>query len=425
MGHRSTGLIIKTTLVYLVFILLAFFATAAFIIERTNQFIDNDTEQYFQRKERHILNKIAGNQDTAGLETKGLKMIDGIYDSLRSFYPVYRDTTLSISQVEETILFRIKTVLVDSEKGVFQYTMYKNINDFDVFRQGVMRTIMNTFVILTLVLTLFSLFLSGFLFRPFHKILGIMDRYEVGDGIEVPDVNTTTAEFKNMQALFVRMIERIENDYRKLKEYTENIAHEMQTSLAIILSKVEVLISDEKVMKSKAPTVKSIYDEANHLSKLGNTLNLLTKIENGEYNKVVRISTAENIARHIETVKDMFELKKVALDIDLNPHHTFDLDPFLFDIMLKNLVRNALCYSTNKGPVTIKTGSKSMEISNFGDPLKFDSSEIFNRFVGSFKSKSRLGLGLALVKQICDLNNLSISYKYNNGKHIFNVLPVE
>jgi len=423
MRPKSIRLLTKTTFIYLVFILIAFFSTAAFIIQRTNNFIDEDTESYFSRRERRLIKVIEeGERDLS--EINDLVKIENLSAIAVSTYPKYRDTTMVVSQMDDPMLLREKTILVNTTKGHFEYKMYKNISDFDKFRQGVLSTITNTFIMLLIVLTLFSLFLSGFLFRTFHRILGSMSKYKIGNDFKLPDVRTSTTEFKKMQLLVSKMITQIESDYRKLKEYTENMAHEMQTPLAIIRSKAELLIADEKMMDEHSQTIKVIYDEATHLSNLGNTLNLLTKIENGEYDKVEQLKTYDIISRHVDAVKEMFELKGLALNVNLDPDHTLYLDPLLFDVMLKNLLKNALRYGLSVGPVLLTTKGNTLLISNYGNPLPFDSSKIFNRFVGSNGAKSALGLGLALVKRICDLNQLTITYNFHNARHTFTIQPV-
>ncbi|HCY01461.1 MAG TPA: hypothetical protein DG754_15090 [Bacteroidales bacterium] len=422
MKLKATRLLTKTTFIYLLFILVAFFATAIFIIRSTNNFFDEDSEVYFNRRERRLVKYIEEDHKDLS-KVHDLVRVDGNTSIVAEHYPQFKDTTMVASQMDDPMLFRSKTILVETSKGRFVYTMHKNINDFDKFRHGILRTIINTFIVLALMLTLFSLFLSGFLFRPFHQLLALMSRYKIGDNLKLPSVKTSTSEFIKMQVLVQNMICRIEGDYKKLKEYTENMAHEMQTPLAIIRSKTEVFISDEELMGRYASTVKVIYDEATHLSNLGSTLNLLTKIENGEYNRVEVLKTFSIITRHIETVKEMFGLKKLRLEVDLDETHTLSLDPVLFDVMFKNLLKNVLRYTPANHPVRISTSNGNLTISNYGEPLSFDSSKIFNRFIRSRNEKSSLGLGLALVKQICDLNHLKITYTFANHHHSFTIAP--
>ena len=319
------------------------------------------------------------------------------------------------------MLFSKKTILKEYDDNFYEYTMFKNINDFEKLKNDLISTIIRAFIILSLAMVFFSFFLSGFLFRPFHKLLDFIGTYKIGKGLPAPDIKTSTQEFLKMKQLSLQMLNQMEYDYKNLKEYTENMAHEIQTPLSIIRSKTEVLISDEKVMEEQSPVIKSIYKEINHLSRLGNTLNLLTKIENGEYNNTLQFKTKPYLLQHIESVKEMYHLKGFKLKVDLHPGHSLSIDPILFDIIIKNLLNNALKHGESDHPIEIVTTEKAFSVCNRSNDLPLNEEHIFKRFAGNNKQKSSLGLGLALVKRICDLNGLLIHYSHYQNKHCFQI----
>jgi signal transduction histidine kinase len=225
-----------------------------------------------------------------------------------------------------------------------------------------------------------------------------------------------------MQLLFQKMLLRIEKDYQNLKEYTENMAHEVQTPLTIIRNKTENLIADDQLMQKHASDVKIIYDESNHLSSLGSTLNLLTKIENGEFSATDQISTKPVIEKHVDAIHESAQLKSMYIEMNLADEHIVRIDPFLLDIILKNLLRNAIRYGSNDGPIRICTTQNEMLISNYGTALDVPVQKLFERFYRNDKTSPSLGLGLALVRKICDLNAMCINYRYENGQHFFSIV---
>jgi len=232
---------------------------------------------------------------------------------------------------------------------------------------------------------------------------------------------TSTEEFTRMQDLFSSMLNRIEEDFRNLKEYTENMAHEIQTPLAVVRTKLENLMGDEPVMDQYGTEIKILWDETNHLSKLSNTLNLFTKIENHEFENREDIFTEPVIEKHVTQLQEFVALKSLAITIDLSPDHTIHIDPFLLDILLKNLIWNAIRYAEPAGPIRIQTDNTQLVISNYGAPLDFPPEKLFERFYRKSESSEALGLGLALVKKICDLNRLAIHYHYSAGQHFFTI----
>lgn len=426
---KSFQLLTKTTIIYLIFIVLTFVITARYLIQRSDKYITEQSEHFFQHRERKALRSLIHNEGEREQELKeelneirGLVPMANARDTLNKNYPIYKDTLIYDQEMAEFHLHKMKTVLLKTNKNAYEYTMSLNINDFNKLKQGLIKNSRLAFSLLALTIVLFSFFLSGFLLTPFHRILQQVNEYKIGKKTNILSVKTSTKEFVKMQLLFKKMVLRTEDDYRKLKEYTENMAHEIQTPLAIIRNKAELLIADESVMKKHTSTVKAIYDEANHLSNLGNALNLLTKIENDEYNNIVQIQTHDIIERYIESVKEIIDLKALEVESSLSYGHTMLLDPFLFEILLKNLVRNAIRYGTSKGPIRIITTSNELITSNYGEPLNVSPEKIYERFYTGNTSASSLGLGLSLVKKICDLNQLKIEYSFTDNQHIFRII---
>jgi len=415
---RSIKLLSKTTLFYLMFTFLAFFLSALFLIREAEEFINDELEHRFHHTERKIRHQLSDGKLPEKIPSNAVlsHLAEKPAQATEIFYS---DTLIYNAEIEETQLFRKKTILFEEMGIYYKLSITKSLEDFYRLKNDIFGALIPAFIILAVAIILFNSLLSGSLLTPFNKILMQMKTYKVGLGSGVKKINTTTTEFKKMQQLFLEMVDRIEHDYRNLKEYTENMAHEIQTPLTIIRNKTENLISDEAVMEQHASTVKIIYDETNHISKLGNTLNLITKIENQEFSNAERISTRDIIEKHLESISEVARLKSIKVEKDLSEHHILFIDPFLLEIVLKNLLRNALHYGSRQGPIRIKTTADSFILSNYGSPLEGGHERLFERFFRANGTKTSQGLGLSLVKKICDLNNLTISYKYEDSQHLF------
>jgi len=420
---KSFRLLTKSSFFYLLFILATFFISGRYLINKADSYINEETEHFFRFREEHVKRYLDKGKDPDKLKYIDIALIDSATNY--SDYPRHIDTLIYIEEIDEEQLHRKKSLIVEANGKSYLLKMLINIDDFTKMKSDVASRIVPAFIILALVIVLFTTFLSGFLFQPFYRILSHIKRYKVGKGLTIPEVKTSSVEFQKLQLLFRGMVNRIEADYRNLKEYTENMAHEIQTPLTIIRNKTERLIADEELMKKNADTVKTIYEETNHLSKLGNALNLLTKIENGEYNNTEVIKTKDLVLKHIDAIDELLQLKSMTIETDLSNEHQIVLDPFLFDILLKNLIRNAIRYGSNKGPIRIKTTPYKLIVSNYGDKLPVYPEKIFERFYSSNATGQSLGLGLSLTKRICDLNQLKINYDYQDGQHFFLISPKE
>ncbi len=416
--NRSIKLLTKTTFIYLLFTFIAFFISALFLTNEANEFIKQDLENSFKRTEHKVQRELI----KGDFENKNPNRLTVFQLSVKPDlinYPQYLDTIIYNPEFDENQYFRIKKVIIEANDLFFETSMIRSMDDFVRLRDDIFEAMIPAFLLLSIGIVLFNYFLSGFIFKPFNKILGLMKTYKVGNKTELHEIQTTTLEFKRMQELFHQMIVRIENDYKHLKEYTENMAHEMQTPLTIIRNKTENLIADNSVMIEHSENIKIIYDQTNHLSKLGNTLNLLTKIENQEFNQTKKVYTKSEIEKHIVSITDLTRLKSLRIETNLSDDHYLNIDPYLWEIIIKNLLRNAVSYSSENESICITTNEKVFIISNYGSPLDFPVEKLFERFYHNNYKKSSIGLGLALVKKICEINNLNISYEYKENRHFF------
>jgi len=429
-SRRATyKLLTKTVIIYLVITFLAFILIGFYLIREANNLIHEDLEHKYTRMTDKVLLHIHHHENLDEYLGKWNRnvLVERIgKEEDESIYPIYQDTLIYNADSEEFHIFRVKKVVEHTEKGTFKIVIVRPVQEFYNYRDDIFGTILPTFIALAVFMVVLNLALSKYLLYPFHRILEQMRLYKVGKGALVSDVKTTTTEFDKMQNLYRGMIDQIDKDYKNLKEYTEDLAHELQTPLAVIRNKVDNLIANSSIMEEDAKSIQSIYEETNHLSKLAQGLNLLTKIENQEFKNSKKIRTAIVIEKHIEAVKELANLKSIKIVSDLETNHYYKMDPFLLDTLLKNLVRNSIHYCESNGRVEISTNNEGyFKISNDGPPLEIDSERLFDRFTHSSGFKQSLGLGLSIVKKVCETNSLDIVYTYVNGKHIFSISTID
>src|SRR5690606_11281968 len=95
-------------------------------------------------------------------------------------------------------------------------------------------------------------------------------------------LKTRTEEFNKLNTLFEGMTSKAQQDYQTLKEFTENASHELQTPLSIIRGKLELLM-ESGLNDQQARLIISSQNAVDKLSKMGQSLTLLTKLNNGEF----------------------------------------------------------------------------------------------------------------------------------------------
>lgn len=417
---RQYKLLTKTSSYYLVFTFLAFLISIIYLNSEAEEFIQRQMDKTYNRVEHRVGHKIKHYKKNRPNDPIPHVIALTNKDDIDK-YPTYLDTLVFNDDTGKDVLYKRKRTVVEVDGEYYLIEIFKEIESYYNFKDDINNTLIPAFIILLAVIVLFNIFLSRWMLQPFNKILVFMNLYKPGKHNNKEVIATNTREFNQMQELFAKMTDRIDTDYNKLKEYTEDMAHEIQTPLSIIRNKTELLLSDENVMQNHSKDVKIIYDESNHLSKLGNTLNLLTKIENGEFQSSEALITKPVIENHIEKIKELLLLKNILLEKSLSESHTIKTDLYLFDIVMQNLLRNAIRYGSDEGPIRIITNNKSLIISNYGKAL-LSPDKIFDRFHKNGKSNKALGLGLSLVKKICEINSLSVIYYYKENQHFFEII---
>jgi len=418
MKKRRFKLLSKVIFFYLLFTLASFLISAFILQDEANKHMHKILENRFHNREhrvKYILEKKPDKELTSSWAN--VKKVDKVPEDSE---PVYKDTMMLNEHTQRKNIFRVKTTYLTVDGVDYKVVMAKEAGELYKFKDDVFHIVLPVFIILVIALFLSNYLFSGYLFAPFRRILKQMANYRIGASGSLAHIKTSTYEFDKLKELYEDMRKRIENDYYQLKEYTENMSHELQTPLSIIQNKIESLLSSGKMGEQQIEKLKAINEETQQLSKLGKALNLLTRIENEEFTNIRSIKTAPVIRNHIEKIEELAEMKALSFHTELDEKHEMTIDPGLLDIMLRNLLKNAMRYAKSSSVINIVTQQNYLSISNAGNPPDFPGEEIFNRFRRGNKDKT-LGLGLAIVKKICDVTGLSIDYSYTEGRHIFKV----
>ena len=97
------------------------------------------------------------------------------------------------------------------------------------------------------------------------------------------------------------------------------------------------------------------------------------------------------------------------------------IDALLADILVTNLLRNALQHNQPGGWIGVSLTQQHLEVRNSGEPPTVPPAQLFERFRKCNATAGSLGLGLAIVKKIADVHRLQVDYRYGEGAHVVEV----
>ncbi|NJM15266.1 MAG: HAMP domain-containing histidine kinase [Bacteroidales bacterium] len=183
----------------------------------------------------------------------------------------------------------------------------------------------------------------------FFKTVQMIATYNVQQNSLIKPMETDITEFKELNQALEKMSNRILQDYRTLKEYTENVLHEIQTPLAIVKSKTELLLQDENISEQSLGTIKKIYDTAGKLSKINTHLALLAKIENNQFAALQPTHFTRLFNDALAQFEDFIASKHLKVSINNIGSHAPLMNPYLAETLVINLIKNAVGHNVVNG----------------------------------------------------------------------------
>lgn len=274
-------------------------------------------------------------------------------------------------------------------------------------------------IVLLLSLLVINRFLLNSLWRPFYETLKRLKAFNLADNKEFSVQPTQIEEFQELNSSVLAMARRARQDYKELKSFTDNASHEMMTPLAVINSKLDTLIQTESLSDRQGELIEDVYLAVSRLSRLNQSLLLMAKIENDLIRDEENIDMQVLINQKVRQFNELIQSNGISLELDLEPREVF-MNKHLADILLNNLISNAIRHNEANGVITVQLKQNGLSISNTGSKIALDPQRSFERFYKDVSSEGS-GLGLAISTQICNLYGFKLSYRYRSDWHVFHI----
>jgi signal transduction histidine kinase len=262
--------------------------------------------------------------------------------------------------------------------------------------------------------------ISGRLWRPFYQSLEEIKNFDLTRPREITFEETHVDEFRELHQSLHKLISGNITVFNQQKEFADNASHELQTPLAVIQSQLDLLLQSKSLSGEQYAIIEDAYKALSRVSRINKNLLLLTKIENSQFMDKQMIALPDLLEETIATFLNFSEAKQLEIKLDMLPGVMVEGNKIVIEILLNNLITNAIRHTPPNGIIAITLSANSLVVKNTGaTPLKQD--QLFKRFGTTSAQTPGTGLGLALVKQICNRYNWKISYTFNNGQHTFSL----
>lgn len=332
----------------------------------------------------------------------------------------FTDTLLYMQNEDDLEPVRMLTSAFKHGEEYYQLTVFNSTVEEDDLIEDLFYAIVWLYIILVISIVLINNVVLRKLWTPFYSLLNDLKSYRIDKNIPLPKVSGETKEFKELESAVNALIIRARETFYNQKKFTENASHELQTPLAIISTKLELMLEKESLDPVNAENIGQILQTIQRLTKLNKSLLLLSKIENRQFNEPTSVDFSKLVDQSVDDLEDFASFRNVEISVDKSADLTYLMDESLASILVSNLFRNAIFHNTPNGKVHITLNENSFRVSNTGKKEGLDPSKIFDRFQKETSNNSGTGLGLAIVQAICRLYGFEVAYSYD-GEHCFEV----
>ncbi len=346
--------------------------------------------------------------------------IDTLQLAINDVQYAFTDTVMQVAGSERYDFYRKLSYLKPiNERDALRFTVIRSTapSDLMVMKFTLMLTVFP--VLFFLILFLVNRASTKYSLAVFYDTINKLRAFDVNKDNRLDLMTSDIDEFEQLNEVFSAMDKKIKLDYERLKEYTENTSHELQTPLAIINTKLDELIQSDNLTEEQVKSIAGLIETTNRLSKTNQALIFLAKLDNRVFADAQLVSFNDVVRTQLENLEMLIDDAGLKVELISTTTLQMKMNASLAHTLIQNLLKNAIRHNVPNGHIHIHIDANSLEISNSGRVVSFDPEKMFGRFKKNSQHPQSLGIGLSIVKRICDISSISVSYEQKDTEHIF------
>ncbi len=260
--------------------------------------------------------------------------------------------------------------------------------------------------------------LSRKLWKPFYDSLAKIRYFDLHQHKAIQFADTDIAEFAELNTNLDKLIGSTISAYTQQKEFADNASHELQTPLAIVQSKLDLLLQSRPLTQEQYDLIEDAHKALTRVGRINKNLLLLARIGNNRYVAATGIALAGLLQAALDDFDPFLKEKDISVVAELDEPVTVQGNRELVVILVHNLLSNAIRHSAAGTTIVVALTQEALVFQNAGRrPLHTE--RLFQRFGTVSSETPGTGLGLALVKQIADRYAWVVGYDFKEGLHTF------
>jgi two-component system sensor histidine kinase ArlS len=320
---------------------------------------------------------------------------------------------------QDTLTYRVLSYTFHANKQKYLLEIGKTTGSINQYNKPLQRIALYVLLGLIVLTVMADLIVTRILLRPLDRIIRsklINRKFPFKEPV-VP-VSTSTQDFKYLDQSLIDLMEQINIDFEKEREFTANASHELMTPISILQTKMENLLAEESSSEETAMSIIAMMKTLDRLKKISSSLLFISRIENEQFTKTDRLNPAQIMDDISEEIGHRLEEKELRLNIELSRDVWLqNVNQDLLFQFFYNLINNAIKYNVFQGSIDITdhTDASGYEISvsDTGIGIAEEEQEfIFDRFrKANLTENAGYGLGLSIVKSIAIYHGLELKVR--------------
>ena len=405
---------------YIAIALVLLLVSSAFLAYRVLYLVDMEVSDQMLIEKKEIAKQL---EHQTGMQNQHIVFGDRIeiipIPEFTSFKVFMKDTTMYDLSHESHVPYRMMTYEQLINGKSYRIKLAHRLTQAEQLAEGVLATLILVALDIIACFYFLNRWFSSKIWNPFYRALNVLKTFDMTKGGTALFMRSQVDEFNALNAELSKLTDKVNRDYKNLREFTENMSHETQTPLAIIRSKLELLLQGD-LNEKQVNQILSTLDSVNRLSKMNKGLIMLTRIENEQYSGMQLVAMGKILNKQLEDLELFVTSKNIQLHTDIDEDVFVKMNPHLADILVTNLLSNSIKYNLENGHLYVTFNNSKFEIANSGHAPVLSPDEVFDRFRKG-ESPDSIGLGLAIVRKIIDHCEAKIVYSYQNDLHTFNI----
>jgi signal transduction histidine kinase len=317
---------------------------------------------------------------------------------------------------DEEISYRVLNYTFTADGQKYLLEIGKSLTSIMSARKNIYKVIIAFLVFIIIITFLTDLQYNRFLLRPLEKITDKLKGISDPSSFDMTPIDTATSDFYQLDQALRDLMKNINDLFKKEKEITDNVSHELLTPVSVLRSKLENLLLREDVEPDITSKIEESLKTLHRLQSLVNSLLFIARIESHQYLREDNFSVNEILTEVVSEINPVAEDKGIILKEEIDKDFQFkEANRSLIFSMLYNVVNNAVKNTSSGGSVIVKSlywnNRFNVTISDDGRGMSREQIDtLFSRFKARMNThEDGTGIGLAIAKTIADFHKIMVS----------------